>query len=116
MPLRTQTTSKVSDGTIVLLLQLRLAEGRLADVVHELEQVRPALAPEAGLHVAQEGQVLLAGVRLGEHVLEGLTQGQQDQLVVHWFITADRGREYAYSVPTQAFSQSEYAGIGETVI
>ena len=55
-------------------------------MVHEFEQVLPAFAPEAGLNVTQEGQVLLAGVRLGEQVLEGLTQGQQDQLVVHGFV------------------------------
>lgn len=58
--------------TVRLLLQLA-GERRLADVVHELEQVLPAFSSKACLHVAQEGQVLLARVRLREEVLEGLS-------------------------------------------
>lgn len=73
--------------TVGLLLQLR-GQGRLAHVVHEFEQVLPALPPEAGLHVAQEGQVLLPRVRLREEVLEGLAQREQDLLVVHWLVAA----------------------------
>lgn len=57
-------------------------------MVHELEQILPALPPEAGLHVTQEGQVLLPRVRLGEEVLEGLAQGEQDLLVVYWLVPA----------------------------
>ncbi|TNN85357.1 hypothetical protein EYF80_004379 [Liparis tanakae] len=46
-----------------------LGERRLADVIHEFEQVLPALAPEAGLHVTQEdfscwlssGRMLVSG-------------------------------------------------------
>lgn len=71
--------------TIGLVLQL-LGESRLADVVHELEEVLPAFASEAGLHVTQEGEVLLARVRLREQILERLAQGQQDELMVHRFV------------------------------
>lgn len=59
--------------TIRFLLQL-LGESGLAHVVHEFEQVLPAFAPEAGLNVTQEGQVLLSGVGLREQVLKGLPQ------------------------------------------
>ena len=76
--------------TIGFLLQL-LGESRLADVVHEFEQILPAFPPEAGLNVTQEGQVLLPRVGLGEQVLEGLPQREQDLLVVHWLVpTSDR--------------------------
>lgn len=71
--------------TIGFVLQL-LGESRLAHVVHELEQVLPAFAPEAGLHVTQEGDVLLARVRLREQILKRLTQGQQDELMIHGFV------------------------------
>lgn len=73
--------------TIRLVLQL-LGEGRLAHVVHELEQVLPAFPSEAGLHVTQEGYVLLAGVRLREQILKRLAQGQQDELMIHGFVPA----------------------------
>lgn len=43
-------------------------------MVHEFEQILPSFAPEAGLNVTQEGQVLLPGVGLREQVLEGLPQ------------------------------------------
>lgn len=45
-------------STICFLLQL-LVECRLADVIHEFEQIVPTLTPEAGLHMAEEGQILL---------------------------------------------------------
>lgn len=57
-------------------------------MVHEFEQVLPALSPEAGLHMAQEGQVLLPRVCLREKVLKGLPQGEQDLLVVNWLVPA----------------------------
>lgn len=38
--------------------------------------------------MAQESQVLLARVRLREEVLEGLSQWQQDLLVVHRLVPA----------------------------
>lgn len=60
-------------------------------MVHELEQVLPAFPSEACLHVAQESQVLLARVRLREEVLEGLSQWQQDLLVVHRLVPAAGG-------------------------
>lgn len=68
----------------VYWLSSRLCQGS----IHEFEQVLPALAPEAGLHVTQEGQVLLPRVRLGEQVLEGLPQREQNLLVVHWLVAA----------------------------
>lgn len=71
--------------TVGLVLQL-LGEGRFTHMVHEFQQVLPALAPEAGLHMAQKGDVLLSGVRLREQILESLTQRQQDQPVIHRFI------------------------------
>lgn len=58
-------------------------------MVHEFEQILPALAPEAGLHVTQEGQILLPRVCLGEQVLEGLPQWEQDLLVVNWLVPLD---------------------------
>lgn len=64
-----------------------LSESRLADVVHEFKQILPTLASEAGLHVTEEGQVLLSRVGLGEQVLEGLTQREQDLLYVHWLVS-----------------------------
>lgn len=60
-------------------------------MIHELEQVLPAFPSEACLHVAQEGQVLLARVRLREEVFEGLSQWQQDLLVVHRLVPAAGG-------------------------
>lgn len=57
--------------TIGLVLQL-LGEGRLAHVVHELEQILPAFATKASLDVTQEGDVLLARVRLREQILKRL--------------------------------------------
>lgn len=80
-------TARSVGHTTVGLLQLR-GERCGAHVVHEFEQVLPALLPEAGLHVAQEGQVLLPRVRLREEVLEGLAQREQDLLVVHWLVAA----------------------------
>lgn len=76
-------------STVGFLLQL-LGERRLADVVHEFEQILPAFPPEAGLHVTQEGQVLLPGVGLGEELFEGLAQREQDLLMVHRFVAANR--------------------------
>lgn len=57
-------------------------------MVHEFEQILPAFPPEAGLHVTQESQVLLPRVGLGEQVLEGLAQREQDLLVVYWLVAA----------------------------
>lgn len=48
----------VPKQTIRFLLQF-LGESRLADVIHQFEQILPAFAPEAGLDVTQKGQVLL---------------------------------------------------------
>lgn len=48
----------VPKHTIRFLLQF-LGESRLADVIHQFEQILPAFAPEAGLDVTQKGQVLL---------------------------------------------------------
>lgn len=75
----------ISGSTICFLLQL-LGERRLADVIHEFEQVVPALAPEAGLHMAEKGKVLLPRVCLGEKLLKGLQQWKQDLLLVNWFV------------------------------
>lgn len=55
-------------------------------MVHEFEQVLPALFPEACLHMTQKRQVLLSGVGLREQVLEGLSQWQQDLPMIHWLI------------------------------
>lgn len=75
------------NGTICFLLQL-LGEGRLADVIHEFEQIVPTLPSEAGLHVAKEGEVLLPWVRLGEKLLEGLQQWKQDLLLVNRLVAS----------------------------
>lgn len=71
--------------TIGFLLQL-LGESRLAHVVHEFEQVLPTFTPETGLHVTQEGDVLLTRVCLREQILKRLTQRQQDMLMIHRFV------------------------------
>ncbi len=55
-------------------------------MVHELQKVLPAFASEAGLDVTQEGQVLFPWVCLGKEVLKCFPKGQQDKLLVHWFI------------------------------
>ena len=73
--------------TIWFLLQL-LSESRLADMVHEFEQILPALPPEAGLHMTQESQVLLPRVCLGEQILKGLPEREQDLLVINWLVPA----------------------------
>ncbi len=57
-------------------------------MVHEFEQILPAFPSEAGLHVTQEGQVLLPRVCLGEQVFKGLSQGEQDLFVVHRLVPA----------------------------
>lgn len=57
-------------------------------MIHEFEQIVPAPTPKAGLHVAEEGQVLLARVRLREKLLKGLQQWKQYLLLVNWFVTA----------------------------
>lgn len=57
-------------------------------MVHELEEIMPALLPEAGLNMTQEGQVLLSGVGLREQVLKDLPQREQDLFVVYWFVPA----------------------------
>lgn len=57
-------------------------------MVHEFEQILPALPPEAGLYMAQEGQILLPRVRLREQVLKGLPEREQDLLVVYWLVPA----------------------------
>ena len=60
-------------------------------MVHEFEQILPALLPEASLNMTQEGQVLLPRVGLGEQVLKGLSQREQDLLVVYRLVpTLDR--------------------------
>lgn len=76
--------------TFWLFLQL-LSQSRLANMVHESKQILPALFPKAGLYMAQEGQVLLPGVRLGEQVLKSLPQGQQDLPVVYWLVSKYSG-------------------------
>lgn len=58
-------------------------------MIHEFEQIVPTLPSEAGLHVAQEGEVLLPRVRLGEKLLEGLQQWKQDLLLVNRLVASN---------------------------
>lgn len=85
----TSSAVRTIQNTVGLLPQSCRQSG-LADVLHELEQVLPALPSEAGLHVTQEGQVLLPGVGLREQVLKSLAQRQQELPVVHWLVPAEQ--------------------------
>lgn len=86
-------------------------DGSLADVVHEFEQVLPPLLPEAGLHVTQERQVLLPGVGLGEQVLEGFAQGQQDLFVVYWLVSASNSKQNSNAAITFGYDHEVWCEV-----
>lgn len=83
--------------TVGLLLQL-FSQSRLADMVHEFEQILPTLSPEAGLHMPQESQVLLPWVGLREKVFKGLPQREQYLLMVNWLVpTLERNEDDSHN-------------------